>query len=57
MKLNPCTAAKHKWAFVKNKERVQHHGPSSISVSLRGVYKCEHCNQAKWGNFRRNDDQ
>lgn len=38
---------KHKWSFVKNmkftKAIYRQSGPSTITVSIRGVYKCDIC--------------
>jgi len=38
---------KHKWSFVKNmkfiKANYRQSGGSTITISIRGVYKCEQC--------------
>lgn len=47
---------KHKWNFVKNKERVSAPTPNRVQISLRGIYRCEHCKDMKWGNYRHDYD-
>lgn len=49
--LKACTTVRHKWKFIENRE-VWRHGPNSSSMTLKGVYRCEHCKQAKFGNFQ-----
>lgn len=48
-RLAPCRGGgKHKWRFVSNHNLVQA-GPNRGSISLRGWYRCELCNQGKIG--------
>ena len=49
MKTQKCTEPKHSWGYMGNITKTVMSG-SRGSITLKGRYKCRHCNAVKLGN-------
>ena len=50
MKLQKCTEPKHSWIHLKNVTKTSFKQSGSFTLTLKGKYKCKHCNTIKYGN-------